>query len=183
MDVWGAGGVGSEACACACIGAGACGFWLGGGAIAAIPFARGGAADCDHVCAKKTSARGLEREVAGHASKADAPVSPTRLANRHSHAWLHIVSPHPSPQRPWLGAVRPLRVGVGGDPLLRLGQEETWVSRKIIFLSDLTGRCIKSHCVSTWDRDYSYPDFRCMLAFKLPHLLSDPSAAIKGCSP
>jgi hypothetical protein len=25
--------------------------------------------------------------------------------------------------------------------------------------------------------------FRCMLAFKLPHLLSDPSAAIKGCSP
>ena len=23
---------------------------------------------------------------------------------------------------------------------------------------DLTGRCIKSHCVSTWDRDYSYPD-------------------------
>jgi hypothetical protein len=25
--------------------------------------------------------------------------------------------------------------------------------------------------------------FRCMLVFKLPHLLSDPSAAIKGCSP
>jgi hypothetical protein len=41
-----------------------------------------------------------------------------------------------------LGAVRPLRVGVGGDPLLRLGHEEKWepekwVSRKIIFLSDL----------------------------------------------
>ena len=147
MDVWGAGGVGSEACACIGAGACACGFWLGGGAIAAIPFARGGAADCDHVCAKKTSARGLEREVAGHASKADAPVSPTRLANRHSHAWLHIVSPHPSPQRPWLGAVRPLRVGVGGDPLLRLGQEEKWepekwVSRKIIFLSDLQNRAV-----------------------------------------
>ena len=23
---------------------------------------------------------------------------------------------------------------------------------------DLTGRCIKSHCVSTWDKDYNYPD-------------------------
>ena len=28
----------------------------------------------------------------------------------------------------------------------------------MIELVDLTGRCIKSHCVSTWDRDYSYPD-------------------------
>ena len=94
----------------------------------------------------------FDRFVTNHRPKTATPAvagSLTGIMEMHLHAWRvsRVQNAHV-----WRGTAPPFAIPSHVPPkALHRGKSD---SNPL----DLTGRCIKSHCVSTWDRDYSYPD-------------------------